>query len=60
MRIDKERIISELTHPVRIQGIVAASLFFLGGILTYGFDHHGGIMAMSFPDPLYGRVFDMF
>jgi len=42
----------------RIQGVIAASIFFLGGIAIYIPDHN--LMGLSFPHQISGEVFDMF
>jgi hypothetical protein len=50
-----------LKYDARLQGLVAASLFFLGGIAIYIPDHQGAVeMGIAFPQPFYNRVFDMF
>lgn len=53
------RSTERIRESPRFQGLVAASIFFLGGLAVYIPDH-SSVLGWSFPDPFYGEVFDVF
>ncbi len=50
--------VERVKYDPRLQGLIAASIFFLGGILAYIPDHK--MMNMQLPPSIDGKVFDGF